>query len=666
MLSFYNPAMLWGLSFLAVPVILHFLNRQRLTRLDISSTRFFKHDAVRASRRRTLQRIVLLITRLLLITLLVLIFAKPYTVSNPLNAIWSPEAGIYVWIDRSMSMSYVEQSTSLKDKSLQLCDSLRKYVSASARVLLWDSRKAEFAEFDKEEAATFRPQHGPGQFARMSAAFLAAAKDNPGPRLLLAFSDFQLKPDSAPPSPVAELLDPTRTVPEAPPVVLVPLRPERPWNYALRGAQSSSENPTILTASFTAQGRDAQNIPCNVVSGSLVTGGKSITTSADSIVEVSISLPENSPASSGAIEIESNDPLRFDDRDYWVAGRKKSHSVLVIGDAMRSFSLTSAFLALGSDAWHPVVAKTIEEASLEDVERADIIVLNETGDLVQPLRALLTRKVLEQKVIIVSPALSGDVNPFLQRVWRHLDLDAAISAAQASPPLHPVLPDTITPTWRHFPELAVQEASVYRRLHPLPGTPLLDFNSTSPFITYAVDSSGHIWIIAATPLGITESNNLAETGFYVPLLDRLARFGLSRATSDRHLWYAGYQYRNPFYGSAQGATIHDAENTPVAHWHNQPFVMLPMPGLYHARPKNEKPYWIAACAKPQESLLKYEDVDTIIDTHPRAFSYFPHELVSFIQSKGALSHASRLWMLFCLFGVAEALLWIRPYSQSKP
>ena len=38
---------------------------------------------------------------------------------------------------------------------------------------------------------------------------------------------------------------------------------------------------------------------------------------------------------------------------------------------------------------------------------------------------------------------------------------------------------------------------------------------------------GRKWVISATPLGIINENNLCETGFFVPFIDRLARYVVS-------------------------------------------------------------------------------------------------------------------------------------------
>jgi len=89
-----------GLVFLAAPIIIHFFNRRRSVLLDFSTVRFFRITAVRASKIRRLKRLLLLCSRCLLIAVIVALFAKPYSKSNPFAALSDPNGAISAGLTR--------------------------------------------------------------------------------------------------------------------------------------------------------------------------------------------------------------------------------------------------------------------------------------------------------------------------------------------------------------------------------------------------------------------------------------------------------------------------------------------------------------------------------------------------------------------------------------
>jgi hypothetical protein len=100
---FTNALMLAGLTALAIPVIIHLLLKRKKKRLRFSTNQFFvKHDK-QSSQRRKLRNWLLLALRLLIVTLLVLAFARPYLPRTGAAAIGQKRQAIIV-LDRSASM----------------------------------------------------------------------------------------------------------------------------------------------------------------------------------------------------------------------------------------------------------------------------------------------------------------------------------------------------------------------------------------------------------------------------------------------------------------------------------------------------------------------------------------------------------------------------------
>ena len=76
-LTFLNPALLLGLLAAGVPVIIHFLRRRR-RRVAFSDLRFLQAAEIRQARRRGIQRWLLLLLRVLIVSCLALAAARPH------------------------------------------------------------------------------------------------------------------------------------------------------------------------------------------------------------------------------------------------------------------------------------------------------------------------------------------------------------------------------------------------------------------------------------------------------------------------------------------------------------------------------------------------------------------------------------------------------------
>ena len=127
---FLSQWMLYGMAAVAVPIIIHLLQRRRVVQVPFSTLRFLKMIAARTSRRSHVENFLLLLLRCLIYALLVLAAARPAM---------SPEAAsflggnvprsIVLIVDNSMSMNYRIGDTSrletAKKQALGILDDLK-------------------------------------------------------------------------------------------------------------------------------------------------------------------------------------------------------------------------------------------------------------------------------------------------------------------------------------------------------------------------------------------------------------------------------------------------------------------------------------------------------------------------------------------------------------
>ncbi|WP_214070806.1 BatA domain-containing protein [Mucilaginibacter sp. dw_454] len=114
-MHFLYPAFLFALVSLAIPVLVHLFNFRRYQRVYFSNVQFLKEIQEQQSSRRNLKERLILVSRLLALTFLVLAFARPY-LSNHNNANAGAQRIVSIFVDNSYSMQTLNREGSLLDE----------------------------------------------------------------------------------------------------------------------------------------------------------------------------------------------------------------------------------------------------------------------------------------------------------------------------------------------------------------------------------------------------------------------------------------------------------------------------------------------------------------------------------------------------------------------
>ena len=141
-LTFANPALLIGAALFVVPLIIHLLNRRRFVPIRWAAQEFLLQAYQQTRRRLTLESLLLLLARCLLIILIALALARPFAPSDNLLQIFTAkQRSVVLVIDTSYSMTRsgpgVETALDrAREQARQLIDQLstRSRCSRSPRV----------------------------------------------------------------------------------------------------------------------------------------------------------------------------------------------------------------------------------------------------------------------------------------------------------------------------------------------------------------------------------------------------------------------------------------------------------------------------------------------------------------------------------------------------
>jgi hypothetical protein len=105
-MSFLTPLFLVGLAGLAIPVILHLIQRERKNVVQFPSLMFLRRIPYQSVRRRRIRNWFLLFMRLAALALIVLAFARPFLRRTEIAAGASGAREVVILLDRSYSMGY--------------------------------------------------------------------------------------------------------------------------------------------------------------------------------------------------------------------------------------------------------------------------------------------------------------------------------------------------------------------------------------------------------------------------------------------------------------------------------------------------------------------------------------------------------------------------------
>src|SRR6476659_2403818 len=106
-MTFLTPAFLLGLGALAVPVLVHLIQRERKRVVEFPSLMFVRRIPYQSVRRRRIRHWPLLLLRAAAIALIVAAFARPFLQRGAAaNAIAGGAREVVILLDQSASMGY--------------------------------------------------------------------------------------------------------------------------------------------------------------------------------------------------------------------------------------------------------------------------------------------------------------------------------------------------------------------------------------------------------------------------------------------------------------------------------------------------------------------------------------------------------------------------------
>jgi len=487
---FKNPAILYGLFFLIIPIIVHLFQLRRFSKVAFTNVAFLKPLITQTRKSRQLKKWLTLLMRLLAISCIVLAFAQPFL---PGSDTATQEKQTAIYLDNSYSMQAQGQNGALyKDAVTQLLEKM-----PADKVFTIFTNDKVYANTNKQQVAndllngTYSGEDLSYEQIQIKANSLLQKKNTL--KEIILISDFQNKYDE----PFADTLTGIKRE-------LVKLTPENLNNISVDSVFISSRTGKELSleAQLSSNYEVTDPLTINVYNGEILLAKTSVdleNKKGKAVFDLELTAPIN-----GKISIE-DDGLSFVNELFISSGSKQEVNVLSINGAGSGYLDR---LYNGNEFNYISVKESDVNYNL--IKQQNLVVLNQLQSIPSGLVSELNQLMQNGGYLVIIPAMENNGYEALGISGMEVnDSEKKITTINFN---HPLLRDVFNKQVTNFQ-------------YPRVNTSLKTINELDPILKYEDGSSflyqkGNQYIFTAS---IDEENsNFQNSPLIVPIFYNMA------------------------------------------------------------------------------------------------------------------------------------------------
>ncbi len=405
-MQFVYPGFLFALAALSIPIIVHLFNFRRFRKILFTNVRFLQEIKQDTRSRSRLKHILILITRLLAVTFLVLAFAQPLIPSGK-KAIVGGTKNVSIYIDNSFSMEAIGKNGSLletaKRKAREIANA---YQPADHFQLLTNDFEArhqrvvnreEFLQLVDEVKSSSSVKLISEVITRQKDA-MRNAKNGQNQISLYEISDFQKSVTD-----IARLVNDSSLQ-----VNLVPLTATAEKNISIDTCSLSTPFVQLNMQTELAvrikniSDADVESVPVKLFINGIQRSLTSISVPASSTVETRLSFSVGQPGWQQAQVSIADYPVVFDD-NYYLSFEVKEHlTVLGINETQPSPYIEALF---GTDPYFQLKNASVSQVDYSSFPSYNLIVLNNLNEISSGLSQELKKYLTQGGAVVIFPSI---------------------------------------------------------------------------------------------------------------------------------------------------------------------------------------------------------------------------------------------------------------------
>ena len=520
-MRFLYPNMLWGLFALLIPILIHLFNFRRHKLVYFSNTAVLRSIQQENAKTRKLKYLVTLLLRCLFIAALVLAFAFPYRPEKQLN-VNTENNLVGIYIDNSMSMKGQSQRTTLIEDARQSARDLVHKLNPSNRYLLMTN------SFEIQNEYPMNQEEMLDQLDRMNADGAPAPMGEVIDRFemlgkqhgfetstLFVYSDFQ--------SSTFDLS--AAKADTAMQVVVVPMMPEFKTNLYIDSVWLASPvvQPGLtngLNARIVNQGdKEVKGLPITFTMNGAMAASTTVDLEKNGTQEVVMQFVVDGTGDQRCSVSLNDHPITFDDTYDFVLGVRPSLSVVELGQEH-----TSCALLFEDDEQFRYTLMEPSRFDLDQLAKAQFIIVNETANLNETLQQTLLNCVSDGAAMMVFPSKSDPKNNafLLNKLGLTvMELDSNATVAQDLALRHEFFSDVILDMPQHA-DLPKVKKHLRMRSNGVPNA-LLIMQNGDPMLFSESMGQGQAFVMTTTL--DSKWSDLADHSLFVPMMVKMALLG---------------------------------------------------------------------------------------------------------------------------------------------
>lgn len=410
-MQFVNPAFLFGLFGIAIPVIIHLFNFRRYRKEYFTNVRFIQQLKQETRKRSRLRHLIILAMRILAIASLAFAFAQPYIPFKPGQAPIAARNAVSIFVDNSFSMEAVGSSGTLLDEAVRKAREIVAAYKASDNFQLltndFEGRQQRF--ITREEFLTQLDEIKPSPVSRSMGEILSRQADmlesSPASRhVSFILSDFQRSAFGNFPKPDSSLH-----------VFLVPLAANNQSNVYIDTCwfdmplQQAGNTATLNARIWNRSKEDLEKIPVKleVMGQQRAVAGIDLKAGTSAVIRLPFTNKEPG-IQWGTLQL-TDYPVTYDDRFYFSYEVTSSLNVLAINGKEENRFVNALFEKDSS-----IVLTNIPERAIDysKIQSYNLILLNELTGISSGLAQELRRFLEQGGTLAFIPSTTPDLTSY--------------------------------------------------------------------------------------------------------------------------------------------------------------------------------------------------------------------------------------------------------------
>ena len=492
-MQFKHSELLWALLLLLIPIFIHLFQLRRFKKTPFTNVKFLQKVVSESRRSSTLKKWLLLFTRMLLFTALILAFAQPFFAEK--SALKEKETVIY--LDDSFSMQAKTNTTTLLEDAVQ---NLITAIPEDEKISLFTNEKV-FKNVSikslQNDLLTLSPT---AEQLMLDDIYLKAntffSANESTVKNLIVVSDFQQRM-------ALKSADSSTTITKH----LVRMHANDIENVSVDSVYvNTSESENISLTALISTNSEMESTPVSLFNGEQLIAKTSATFSKNKKAKVNFTLTKNETIK-GKISL-SDAGLSYDNQLYFNIDSREKIKVLSIGSSNTTY-LKRIFTS-DEFEFSSFSLKSLNYGLLND---QNLIVLNELETIPQALTTSLRSFTDDDGILVIIPNTQIDFNSYNQLVANYfrtsytqrVDYERNITDINFS---HPLYRNVFEENVINF-----QYPKVFKYFRVKTQAPnILSYQDKNPFLL----GSGKVFVFTASLS--TENSNFKSSPLIVPTL----------------------------------------------------------------------------------------------------------------------------------------------------